>query len=563
MKLRDLLDFNNITIQCHDNPDADAIASGYAVYTYLKEQGKNVRLVYGGRNVIRKSNLVTMIRELDIPVEHVRNMENEEPAELLLTVDCQYGEGNVSLYPAQTVAVIDHHRVERKLPALSRVDSSLGACSTLVWLMLQEEGVELNTSEDLATALYYGLYTDTGNFDSLYHEKDIQLKEEASFDYGLITRLKNANISIEELEVAGAALLRCDYNEQYRFAVVKAGPCDPNVLGLISDMVLEVDAIDVCVVFNIQQNGVKLSVRSCDENIRANELAAKLCDGIGSGGGHDMKAGGFMQMGLLTKAYKAYCHRIDTEPRMEIDEEGILERPSMSAIKSLLEYRMVEFFDRRDDAELVIFDLDGTLLDTLGDLTDAVNHALDVYHLPERSMDEVRSFVGNGLRNLMLQAVEEGEAYPQFEELFEYFREYYKKNCNHKTAPYEGIMELMKELKGRGIKMAIVSNKIDIGVKKLNEKFFADYVDRELAVGEREGIARKPAPDAIFEVLNYLQVEPEHALYVGDSDVDINTAENADIRCVSVSWGFRDTEFLLSHGAGVIINRPLELLENL
>ncbi len=561
MKLKDLLKYNKIVVQCHDNPDADAIASGYGVYTYLKENGKDVRLVYGGRNIIRKSNLVTMVKELDIPIEHVRNVELEEAAELLVTVDCQYGEGNVSIYPAEQVAVIDHHCVEQNLPSLSRVESNLGACSTLVWDMLLEEGVDPNRNEDLATALYYGLYTDTGNFDTVYQEKDIRLKDEAAFDVGLITKLKNANISIEELETAGAALLRCDYNEQYRFAVVKAGPCDPNVLGLISDMVLEVDAIDVCVVFNLQPNGVKLSIRSCEEEIPANELASKLCMGLGSGGGHVVKAGGFLQMGLLTKAYETYCRRMDIEPRMEMDEEGFFERPSMSAIKSLLEYRLVEYFDKREDAEAVIFDLDGTLLDTLGDLTDSVNMALEKYGLPLRSMDEVRGFVGNGLRNLMTQAVEEGEAHPRFEELFEFFRTYYKNNCNHKTAPYEGVLELMKELKARGIKMAIVSNKIDAGVKELNEKFFAEYID--IAIGEREGIRRKPAPDSLNEVLRVLGIEKEHAIYVGDSDVDIQTADYADVRCVSVSWGFRDEAFLMEHGAGVIIERPLELLEYL
>jgi phosphoglycolate phosphatase len=170
----------------------------------------------------------------------------------------------------------------RKLPKLNRVESSLGACATLVWMMLCEEGIDINENQNLATALYYGLYKDTGNFDTIYQEKDLRLKEVAAYDHSLITRLKNANISIEELEVAGAALLRCDYIEQYRCAVVKAGPCDPNVLGIISDIVLEVDAIDVCVVFNIQPNGVKLSVRSCDENIKANELATKLCMGIHS-----------------------------------------------------------------------------------------------------------------------------------------------------------------------------------------------------------------------------------------------------------------------------------------
>lgn len=558
MRLKDLLEYDKIVIQCHDNPDADSIASGYGVYTYLRNCGKEVRLVYGGRNIIRKSNLVTMVRELKIPIEHVRHVEKEVPAELLITVDCQYGEGNVSLYPAKTVAVIDHHRVVREVPKLSRIDATLGSCSTLVWEMLREEGVDANRNKDLITALYYGLYADTVNFSGVYQEKDIQLKETAAFDSALITKLKNANISIEDLETAGAALLRCDYNEQYRFAVVKTGTCDPNVLGLISDMVLEVDVIDVCVVFNLQPNGVKLSIRSCEKHIFANDLANILCKGIGSGGGHDMKAGGFLQMGLLTTAYKEYCRCMAIEPRMELDEEGIMERPTMSAIKSLLEYRLITYFDKREHAEAVIFDLDGTLLDTLGDLTDAVNFALEKYGLPLRSLEEVRQFVGNGLRNLMTKAVEGGESHPRFEEVFAFFREYYKNNCNHKTAPYEGIMELLKELKGRGIKMAIVSNKIDAGVKELNEKFFAEYID--IAIGEREGIRRKPAPDSLQEVMRELGIAKEHVLYVGDSDVDIETAANADIRCISVSWGFRDEAFLIAHGAAVMIERPLELL---
>ncbi len=561
MKLRELLKFNQIVVQCHDNPDADAIASGYAVYMYLKSKGKDVRLIYSGRNVIRKSNLVIMVKELDIPIEHVRNTEKENPAELLVTVDCQYGEGNVTLYPAQTVAVIDHHRVNRKMPKLSEIQSHLGACSTLLWNMLQNEGIDVNKDSKLATALYYGLFTDTSGLEVIYHEKDMELRDTAQFDSALITKLRNANISIEELETAGAALLRCDYNEQYHFAVVKAGPCDPNVLGLISDMVLEVDAIDVCLVFNVLPNGVKLSVRSCVEDIKANELAAKICMGMGSGGGHHVKAGGFLQMGLLAKEYESYCRKIGTEPRMELDETGILERPSMSAIKSYLEYRMVEYFDKRDEAEAVIFDLDGTLLNTLDDLADSVNVALERYHLPLCSLEEVQSFVGNGLRNLMIQAVEDGEKYPQFEELFAFFKEYYKNHCNIKTAPYEGVIELMRELKGRNIKMAIVSNKFDAGVKELNEKYFKEFT--QAAIGEREGVRRKPAPDSVNEAVRILGVEKEHALYVGDSDVDILTAKNAEVRCISVTWGFRDEKFLMESGAGVMINRPLELLEYL
>ena len=561
MKLREFLKYNQIVIQCHDNPDADAIASGYGIYTYLKAHDKDVRLVYGGRNIIRKSNLVMMIRELEIPIVNIRDTSNEPSVELLITVDCQYGEGNVSHYPAQNVAVIDHHRVSRSLPKLHMVDTHLGACSTMVWNMLKEEGMDPNEDENLATALYYGLYTDSGNLEQIYHEKDMEIRDNAKVRMGLITKLRNANISIEELEIAGAALLRCDYNEQYRFAVVKAGPCDPNVLGLISDMVLEVDSIDVCVVFSVLPNGVKLSIRSCVESIKANDLAAKLCMGIGSGGGHNVKAGGTIQIDLLTKAYEMYCRKIGTEPRMELDDTGRFERPSMSAIKSYLEYCMVEYFENREHIEAVIFDLDGTLLNTLYDLTDAVNWALEKYGMPQRSIAEVRAFVGNGLRNLMTQAVPDGEENPVFESLFDFFREYYKTHCNIKTVPYEGVLELMKELKGRGVKMAIVSNKIDSGVKELNQIHFAEYVD--VAIGEREGIGRKPAPDSVNEALYILGVNKEHAVYVGDSDVDVQTAKNAEVRCISVSWGFRDEAFLMEHDAGIIIDRPLELLEYL
>ena len=214
-----------------------------------------------------------------------------------------------------------------------------------------------------------------------------------------------------------------------------------------------------------------------------------------------------------------------------------------------------------ENTKAVIFDLDGTLLNTLYDLTDSVNYALEKYEQPQRSIDEVRAFVGNGIRNLMLQAVPGGDNNPVFEELFVFFREYYKAHCNIKTAPYEDIMALMETLKQRHIKMAIVSNKIDSGVKELNSIHFSEYVD--VAIGEREGISRKPAPDSVNEALRILEVDKAHAIYVGDSDVDIQTANNADVRCVSVTWGFRDEAFLKKHGAEILINRPLELLDYL
>jgi len=157
--------------------------------------------------------------------------------------------------------------------------------------------------------------------------------------------------------------------------------------------------------------------------------------------------------------------------------------------------------------------------------------------------------------------VPDGDENPVFEELFEFFREYYKNHCNIKTVPYDGVLELMKELKAIGVKMAIVSNKIDSGVKELNAIHFGDFI--EVAIGEREGIGRKPAPDSVNEALRILNVDKEHAVYVGDSDVDIQTAKNAEVRCISVSWGFREEAFLMENGAGIMIDRPLELLEYL
>ena len=250
-----------------------------------------------------------------------------------------------------------------------------------------------------------------------------------------------------------------------------------------------------------------------------------------------------------TRGGAALSVRATTGKNIKFYENDILDREALDKIFT------------NENIEAVIFDLDGTLLNTLYDLTDAVNWALEKYGQPTRSMEEVRSFVGNGLRNLMLQAVPDGDENPVFEELFEFFREYYKNHCNIKTAPYDGVLELMKELKARGVKMAIVSNKIDSGVKELNANHFGEFI--EVAIGEREGIGRKPAPDSVNEALRILNVDKEHAVYVGDSDVDIQTAKNAEVRCISVSWGFRDEAFLMENGAGIMIDRPLELLEYL
>jgi phosphoglycolate phosphatase len=206
----------------------------------------------------------------------------------------------------------------------------------------------------------------------------------------------------------------------------------------------------------------------------------------------------------------------------------------------------------------VIFDLDGTLLDTLEDLKEAVNYALGEEQMPACTLEQVRQYVGNGVRKLMIRAVPDGEENPRFEEAFAAFSSYYKVHCLDYTKPYPGVLELLEELKRLGIRTAIVSNKLDPAVKELHDRFFRESV--EAAIGETEQIARKPAPDMVRCALEELSADPEHAIYVGDSEVDLQTAKNAGLPCVSVTWGFRDEEFLRERGAKTFIQTPLELL---
>ncbi|MDE5802642.1 MAG: DHH family phosphoesterase [Lachnospiraceae bacterium] len=305
MKLQDLDGFDLVTIQCHDNPDADALASGYGLYCYFKEKGKDVRLVYSGRNKIQKSNLVLMIEKLHIPVEYIKPETNAKlhVGGLLITVDCQYGAGNVTGITGDEIAIIDHHQEEVESIPLSIIQSHLGSCSTLVWKLLGDAGFKVDDENGLGTALYYGLYTDTNQFSELYNPLDMDMREALPYDKSLITLFRNSNLSLKELEIAGIAMIRYSYNDDYEFAVIKAQPCDPNILGLISDFLLQVDIIKTCVVFNETGDGYKLSVRSCIKEVNASELASYLTENIGSGGGHYEKAGGFVSMKLYEEHY--------------------------------------------------------------------------------------------------------------------------------------------------------------------------------------------------------------------------------------------------------------------
>ena len=209
--------------------------------------------------------------------------------------------------------------------------------------------------------------------------------------------------------------------------------------------------------------------------------------------------------------------------------------------------------------DTVIFDLDGTLLNTLEDLADAVNAVMRANAYPERTLDEVRRFVGNGIRRLMEQAVPEGVCGDTFERVFEEFRTYYTDHCQIKTRAYDGIMGLLAVLKEKGYAMAIVSNKNHAAVCELNDIYFKE--DISVAIGQKDGIRKKPAPDTVFQALKDLGVSGERAVYVGDSEVDFMTAENSGMDCVLVSWGFRTKEELAECAPKAMIDRPEKLLE--
>lgn len=295
MRLCELEKYDTITIQAHDNPDADAIASGFALYTYFKKKEKNVFFIYSGRYQIQKTDLKMLIEKLQIPIEY-RSKDESRIDGILITVDCQYGAGNVQRFQADEIFVIDHHQQEIIFNELTgyKIASNLGSCSTLVWKMLLEAGYDVNEDVSVGTALYYGLFRDTNQFTELYYPLDRDMRESVKFDKSIIHLLRNSNLSLRELEIAGIALIRHIYNPEYHYAIIQTQPCDPNLLGLISDFLIQVDEIYTCVIFNYQEDGYKFSVRSCIKEVNASELAQFLSKDIGSGGGHMERAGGFL-----------------------------------------------------------------------------------------------------------------------------------------------------------------------------------------------------------------------------------------------------------------------------
>ncbi|MDR2186590.1 MAG: DHH family phosphoesterase [Azonexus sp.] len=297
MNLADLLRFRHIAIQCHDNPDADAIAAGFGLYTYFTARGIETALFYGGQAPVTKPNLLKMLTLCGIPLAHCP--QSRDWPGLLITVDCQYGAGNVSPMRGVEVAVIDHHILECPMPVLYDVRPYLGSCSTLVWLLMQEAGfrleeIEARQSGALVTALHYGLYTDTSFFAEVRHPHDRDLRDQDGVIEPIFRTLIKSNLSLEDMSVAATALAKLRFDAPGGFALVGAEPCEPNILGFISDLVLQVDAIEMAVAYCEMPTGIKYSVRSFVKDCKASDLAAWIAGVLGSGGGHAAKAGGWI-----------------------------------------------------------------------------------------------------------------------------------------------------------------------------------------------------------------------------------------------------------------------------
>ena len=207
----------------------------------------------------------------------------------------------------------------------------------------------------------------------------------------------------------------------------------------------------------------------------------------------------------------------------------------------------------------IIFDLDGTLLYSLEDLKDSVNFVMKKHGFREYTIDEVREAIGNGVRLLMERILPKDIDKNLFEECLSEFKENYSKNMYNKTKPYDGVLDMLKALREEGYKIAVLSNKFDSAVKELSSKYFGELVD--LAVGQKEGVKEKPSPLGIQEIAKELDTDVETCIMVGDSEVDIQTANNAGIDCISVTWGYKNIDFLYDNGATKLVYAPKDILE--
>ena len=296
--LQKLLQYKKVCIQCHNNPDGDAIASSFAVSQYLQAHGIEAQIIYGGNLRIQKSALLLMIKECNIDIRHAASLP--EGTELLLYVDCQRNSGNVETFEAPCYAIIDHHLrlVEENEMYLIKPYQS---CSTILWELLNEEHFPLG--DQLKVALLYGLYTDTSQYGDLFAAKDTNMKLELFDNQPLFERLAKSTMSVAELLIAGDALLNHYLDFDRKFAIVEALKCDQTILGAIGDIIICVDVINLSFVYCETDDGYRISLRSSHEKVFASEAAKYVCRSLGNGGGHKSKAGGYLSKEKIMAQY--------------------------------------------------------------------------------------------------------------------------------------------------------------------------------------------------------------------------------------------------------------------
>lgn len=299
--LRQFLKYKHICIQCHNNPDPDTLSSALGLHCYFTEHGIDTRIIYGGSDRIKKRNILYMIKVCGIPIEYVESVPKD--TEILIIVDGQYGQGNVERFNAPLIGVVDHHLQVMEKSQYTFIDNSYQSCATIVWRMLTHEGYNVKDNYKLCVALLYGLYTDTASYGDLFKKYDVQMRNELSGDYPELERLKKSCMTIEELMIAGDALHNIYIDTKRNFALIPAIHCEQSILGIIGDMAIQVDILNFCVTYTDVENAYQISIRSCDRNIHANEIAKHICEGIGNGGGHLDKAGGRIFQKMVKKLY--------------------------------------------------------------------------------------------------------------------------------------------------------------------------------------------------------------------------------------------------------------------
>ncbi len=406
MILKELAEFKNIAIQCHNIPDADTICSGYALQCFLHSLGAQAKLVFGGPQKITKPSLLLLVEMFKIEIEHVAELPPE--TDLLITVDCQRGAGNVQNFDLPEnakVAVIDHHRPEIEEGESVVIRPHLGSCATLVWDMLRKEGYDMDLR--LQNALFYGLYTDTNGLSELRHPLDRDLAELPS-DAGMIRKLKNSAITLEELDIVGSILK--NYEIKQNIGLFRAVPCDANLLGFASDIAKQVAGLDCCVVYCELQSGIKLSIRSSVREIMASEIAAFLCRDVGSGGGNTEKAGGFLSFSSINELPDSLASKLQKN-----------EQDSLPV--AYLKLRISDYLDNYDLIYADNNNIDFAAMPLYKKLPTPVGYAASTDIFPDGTKITIRTLEGDidtvTKENIYLMIGILGEVYPIMRSRFE------------------------------------------------------------------------------------------------------------------------------------------------